>query len=252
MRFTLHLYARPSSILVSCKKAFKKSAQKDIGTVFNYYYNMQVKKFGNTTLMRFNNSFKRYIRSEWDNLSATKKRLYYAMFFEQHNLSPSELTSYELARCLEIEKPAASEYLMFRNRFKSKFDRLWRQNSEVNMKLIFQSGSIANNYHEFSPGRAKRSIQHIDPNRDYILRFKEMCKECRRIWNTKVGEEEKKTIHEHWLNAQQEFKNTLDIEIEVIKLNLEKLANAKRVGKSQAVSDHGNAMTLLMMKTSNG
>ncbi|KAL3228536.1 Uncharacterized protein RNJ44_02481 [Nakaseomyces bracarensis] len=227
MRPSRILAAGLSEAIFCSKKVFERTLQQGVGTVFGYYYNIQVGKLGNTESLKYNNTFRRFVRHEWENMSITKRRLYSAMFFQYNGLRPDHMGSYELAKCLGVETPAASEYLLFRNRFKAKFDLLWEKDPNVDLSQVFDSNLLqAKNLRVRlkSSRRSWRNAKILEgkTNPNYLQRFKEMCKECRRIWRTEVTDNEKQLVRAQWEQDQAKFKSAIQEEITSIMTNMER------------------------------
>lgn len=227
MRPTGVLAAALSRTIFRSRKVFERTLQQNIGTVFGYYYKIQVNKLGNTESLKYNNTFRRFVRHEWENMSVTKKRLYSAMFFQNNGIQPNQMGHFELARCLGMQTPAASEYLLFRNRFKMKFDQLWEKDPNVDLSQVFNRNLIQTKNLRVvlrSEKRHRRNTKLLEGknNKDYLQRFKEMCKECRRIWRSEVTDQEKEVVKAQWELTQTEFKNLIQEEINSIMINMER------------------------------
>ncbi|GCF01307.1 hypothetical protein ZYGM_001127 [Zygosaccharomyces mellis] len=222
MRGTNSLRASLSSTIFTTRRSFERQLDTSPTTAFHYYCQLQHSQRVNTDLQ-----WKKFMRREWELLSLTKKRLYYAFYFHFKGVDHKGLNKFELAKFLEIPTPAASEYMMFRNTFKYKFDNAWLENSKKlnnlnNKGRLVKRSSITGGH---------RLTVHIPLNRDklqseatnYTKRYQQMCRECRRVWNEKVTVEQKLVIREKWEQEKQAFNDSMHTEIDALKINLTKL-----------------------------
>ncbi|SCU87880.1 LAFA_0E09406g1_1 [Lachancea sp. 'fantastica'] len=222
MRLNLTLHANVSRTSFVNRKSFEKLDTMPT-TVFQYYFQLQVKDLHihspETELIHWvsrNSSFKRFKRKEWESLSLSKRRIYNALYFHFTGLNYRTLGHEEVARRLEIPIPPISEYLLFRNKFKSKFDLLWEEQRNRDLlkrtpKLILRSkssGAVK------SPRFSAACSIESDP--DLTIRFHDMCRECRRTWREKVSSLQKAEIGEKLREQRRSFRKLMDKEIEVL------------------------------------
>ncbi|SCU85407.1 LADA_0D07316g1_1 [Lachancea dasiensis] len=192
-------------------------------TVFQYFYQLQLKELrhGSSScdigsLFNKNSSFRRYKRKEWELLSMSKKRLYHALYFHFTKINYRTLSHEELAKRLEIPIPAASEYLLFRNQFKSRFDQVWEErkrekSSACLQKAHFRTGSLG-------LIRVSRRISRNldDAEADLTRRFQDMCRECRRTWRDMVDDEQRAKIADKLGEERKNFEAIMKNEIQVL------------------------------------
>lgn len=225
MRVSLVLRAQLSHAFYGSKGSFERELNSLPTTAFQYYYSSKLKElrkysdqFMRTDVLscgQQSNTFRRYIRKEWDLLSTSKKRLYYAFFFHFTKTDYRDLNKYELARILEIPTPAISEYMLFRNKFKNKYDTLWfQERKERPRKRILMAGRIVS-----ISCRSSQKEDHLNLTK----RFQKMCRECRQVWNKKISDEQKDEIRNKWEIQKQQFDLQLTRELEALAGNLSKL-----------------------------
>ncbi|SCV02972.1 LAME_0H06678g1_1 [Lachancea meyersii CBS 8951] len=192
-------------------------------TVFQYYYQLQVKNLHFNVpeadlicWINRNSSFRRYKRKEWESLSLSKKRIYHALYFHFTGLSYRTIGHEELARKLEYPIPAASDYLLFRNGFKAKFDLLWEEQQKHDVmkrtpKLMLRSGSSGLvKKTRFLAAKAGKT------DSDLTRRFHDMCRECRRIWREEVDNIQRTEIAEKLREERRFFEKLMSKEIEIL------------------------------------
>lgn len=119
MKATLLLKAQLSPVSYTTKKSFQRQLNRTPYTAFQYFFQLEVQKLHNVSKyediinhVRGNSNFKRFARNEWDSMSLTKKRLYYASFCQSMDIDILNVSKIELAKRLEIPIPAMSEYLI--------------------------------------------------------------------------------------------------------------------------------------------
>ena len=242
MRITNILRAQLCESVYNTKKSFQKQLKRMPSTIFQYYYQLQIKQlhksYGSNTeyILDFaqqNTHFKRYIRDEWDTLSMTKKRLYNALYFHFSQVDYRSINKFELARIMEIPTPAFSEYMLFRNKFKKQYEKIWKEN-QINpepISLIVKSSNIqkiiSRRHHcqssklTVKEQNASKGLKEII---DFTKRFQEMCKECKHVWNVQVTEEQKSEVRSKWEQQVLEFEELMDREVELLVSNLKKLS----------------------------
>ncbi|QLQ79677.1 hypothetical protein HG537_0C03250 [Torulaspora globosa] len=223
MRASYVLKAQLSRIFYGSQGSFERQLNNLPTTAFQYYYWCKLKElckyskdFMNEDLIscgQQSNTFRRYIRKEWDLLSASKKRLYYAFFFHFTKIDYRSLKKCELARILEIPTPAISEYMLFRNKFKHKYDTIW-----------FQEGKDRSKKRSIMAGHAiSISIHEKESSLNLTKRFQKMCRECRYVWNKKISDDQKDEIRIKWELQKQQFDLQLARELEALSFNLNRL-----------------------------
>lgn len=221
-----------SSTIFTTRKSFERQLDSSSTTAFHYYCQLQHDPRNNNDLQ-----WKRFMRREWEMLSITRKRLYYAFYFHFKGIDYKNLNKFELAKFLEIPTPATSEYMMFRNVFKFKFDNAWLETLKKlgelkNKGKLVKKASIT--------GGHRLTVNYVPFNRNqlekeatnYTKRYQQMCKECRRVWNEKVTTEQRSIIREKWENEKQEFDEIIRNEIGALKINLNML---NRLGTSAEI-----------------
>lgn len=219
MRCTSIIRASLSSTIFTTRKSFERQLDNSPTTAFHYYCQLQYDSRVNDDLQ-----WKKFIRREWEMLSHTKKRLYCAFYFHFKGIDYKSLNKFELAKFLEIPTPATSEYMMFRNLFKFKFDNAWLEN----VKKLKDSNGMGQLVKRSPIAGGHRLTIYIPLNRDrlrmeatnYTKRYQQMCRECRRVWNEKVTVEQRSVIRKKWEQQKREFKDHIDNEIEALKMNL--------------------------------
>ncbi|EJS41717.1 YOR114W [Saccharomyces arboricola H-6] len=257
MKVTLLLKAQLSSVSYTTRKSFQKQLDRSPYTAFQYFFQLEVQKLHNvskyddiTSYVRGNSNFKRFTRNEWDNMSLTKKRLYYASFCQSMNIDIWSVSKIELAKRLEIPIPAMSEYLFFRNKFKLKFDSHWSSLEHNNYRNPSRPSTMRKNgaAETYPRNRTITSVSKIKPRKrlvamkrisrsedftndhsheaqkhfdDYMKRFQQMCKECRYAWNEKVGCDQKLEIRKKLHLCRSKFEEMMDNEIQVLQKNME-------------------------------
>ncbi|CAI4051583.1 hypothetical protein SKDZ_15G2610 [Saccharomyces kudriavzevii ZP591] len=257
MKVTLLLKAQLSPVSYTTKKSFQRQLDHLPSTAFQYFFQLEVQKLHNVSkykdiinYVRGNSNFKRFTRNEWDNMSLTKKRLYYASFCQSMNIDIWNVSKVELAKRLEIRIPAMSEYLFFRNKFKVKFDSHWSSLERKDYRSISKSSVTRKNgaTEIYSKNRAIASVSKIKPRKrlvamkrisrldnlandhpndaqehlyDYMKRFQQMCKECRYAWNEKVDYDQKLEIREKLQLWKSKFEEMMDNEIQILQKNME-------------------------------
>ncbi|QLL32802.1 hypothetical protein HG536_0D03240 [Torulaspora globosa] len=226
MRASYVLGAQLSKIFYGSKGSFKRQLNNLPTTAFQYYYWSKLKElckysegFVDSDLLscgQQSNTFRRYIRKEWDLLSASKKRLYYAFFFHFTKIDYKALKKYELARILEIPTPAISEYMLFRNKFKHKYDTICFQERKERLKKrsIMAGHAISISI---------RNSHEKESRLNLTKRFQKMCRECRLVWNKKISNEQKDEIRTKWELEKQQFDLQLARELEALSFNLNRL-----------------------------
>lgn len=244
--------AQLSQIVYSTKKSFKKQLDSLPATAFDYYYQSRIKELQQNSCNLLSNdflsgsqqntAFKRHIRKEWESLSNTKRRLYYAFFFHFTKINHKVLNRYELAKVMEIPTPATSEYMLFRSKFKYKFDRIWQEENMKNKRktgIILRHNAIGSGHRIIISGKVKdlnsTSNSGEEELTNLIERFQKMCRECRHVWNEKVTDEQKFEIKNKWEDQKHQFDLKLDQETEILEYNLKKLIQVKLGPKSLLV-----------------
>ena len=93
MKVTLLLKAQLSPVSYTTKKSFQRQLNRTPYTAFQYFFQLEVQKLHNvskyediTNYLKGNSNFKRFRRNEWDSMSLTKKRLYYASFCQSMSI----------------------------------------------------------------------------------------------------------------------------------------------------------------------
>lgn len=247
------LKARFSQEVYLTKRSFEKQLDNLPNTAFQYYYQTKIKELQEKSSIgrlndtfgfaQQNSAFRRYIRKEWELLSITKRRLYYAFFFHFTGINYRSLNNYELARVMEIPTPAISEYMLFRNKFKNKFDNIWHEENlgiKRNKNAILRrnssypligliSSTTNNQITELS--KAEEEVEMTNLTR----RFREMCRECRNVWSTHISEERKREIRDKWEEQKYEFELQLQHETKILDNNLKKVLKAKFRRKSLCI-----------------
>lgn len=244
--------AQLSQVVYTTKKSFQKQLDSIPATAFDYYYQSKIKELQQSSCNLLSNdflsasqqntAFKRHIRKEWELLSNTKRRLYYAFFFHFTKINHKVLNKYELAKVMEIPTPATSEYMLFRNKFKYKFDRIW-QEEDMKIKrksgIILRHNTIGGGHRITISGKVKdinsTSYSGEEELTNLIIRFQKMCRECRHVWNEKVTDEQKCEIRNKWEDQKHQFDLKLDQETEILEYNLKKLMQVKLGPKSLSV-----------------
>ncbi|KAM3162779.1 hypothetical protein ACU8KH_03041 [Lachancea thermotolerans] len=223
MRISLSLNAFISPISVASRKSFEK-LDKTPSTVFQYYYQLQLKSLNRSGLPADilepvntgHNSLRRYVRKEWESLSMSKKRVYHALYFHFIKLNYKELAPEEFAKRLELPIPISSEYLLFRNKFKLEFDRIWKEQCKKDhhgrsRRIYLRTGSS-------NLLKASRTIKGTESGFDYdsTRQFQEMCRQCRKVWREKVTSDQKAQMVEILQKNRQEFKLKLEQEVKIL------------------------------------
>lgn len=228
------LGAQLSQAVYVSKRSFEKELDSLPTTAFQYYYHSKIKElqsgsndFHNTDILscgQHNNAFRRFIRKEWNSLSTTKKRLYYAFFFHFTGVDHTSLNKYELARILEIQTPAISDYMLFRNKFKYKFDNVWYQEREQRSRkrrMVLKHNPIGFGH---TITISSRISVHGEESFSLTAKFQKMCRECRHTWNQKITEEQKLEIRNIWEEQKRQFDTILATEREALGNNLNRLS----------------------------
>ncbi|GAV52694.1 hypothetical protein ZYGR_0AG06850 [Zygosaccharomyces rouxii] len=222
MRCTYSLRASLSSTVFTTKKSFERQLDTSPTTAFHYYCQLQHDSKINNELQ-----WKKFMRREWELLSLTRKRLYYAFYFHFKGIDYKSLNNFELAKFLEIPTPAASEYMMFRNIFKFKFDNAWLDNlkklNDLNHKGRLVKKSPITGGHRLTVFIPLNQDQLQSEATNYTKRYQQMCRECRRVWNEKVTMEQKLIIREKWEQEKQVFNENIRDELDALKINLNRL-----------------------------
>lgn len=239
------LRAQLSQTVYHTKKAFDKRLDSVPTTAFHYYYQTKIKEMqtysgpsssrDQLNFAHYNNGFKRYIRKEWSLLSGTRRRLYYAFFFHFTKIDHTTLNECELARIMEISTPAISEYMLFRNKYKSKFDTIWsEQEATVQSKKTpgtRRNAKISDESMKVTLSNTQRDhllSLSVDNTRDDIKnltkRFREMCRECRTAWETCISDGRKLEIKKKWQEQKRRFELQLQYERRILDYNLNKLS----------------------------
>lgn len=222
MRCTSSMRASLSASVYLTRRAFEKQLNTSPTTAFHYYCQLDHRKH--------DPQLKRYMRREWEMLSITKKRLYYAFYFHFKNVNYKKMNKFELAKFLEIPTPATSEYMLFRNTFKCKFEIAWienirRQRIAGRGQLIKQS-AIAGG-HRLSVYTQQDYRQLKEEATNYASRYRQMCKECRRVWTEKVTLKQKIMIRRKWEEQRQIFEERIVQELEALEANLNRLTQVE-------------------------
>ncbi|SCU95849.1 LANO_0E11606g1_1 [Lachancea nothofagi CBS 11611] len=222
MRPNLVVNASVSRTTFTSRRSFEKLDTMP-STVFQYYFQLQLKELHHnspqseiTDFVNKNNSFKRYKRKEWDSLSLTKKRVYHALYFHFTKVNYRRLGHEELARRLELQVPAASEYLLFRNRFKARFDAAWeeqRKNDRTGRSHKIQLRSGTSGSLKVSRIFAMRPAE-LEFNS--TRRFQDMCRECRRAWREGVDDDQRAEIATKLSVERQKFENSVKRELDIL------------------------------------
>ncbi|CAI4064198.1 hypothetical protein N7582_002609 [Saccharomyces uvarum] len=259
MKVTLLLKAHLSPVSYTTKKSFQRQLDRSPYTAFQYFFQLEVQKLHNvskyediTNYLKGNSNFKRFRRNEWDSMSLTKKRLYYASFCQSMSIDVWNVSKVELAKRLEIPIPAMSEYLFFRNKFKLKFDSHWSALEPNNYKNHSRPSTARKNVTEaYSRSRTITSVNKMQPRKrlvtmkriscsenfsnnqsddaqkhlyDYMKRFQLMCKECRYAWNEKVDYDQKLEIRKKLQLWRLKFEEMMDNEIQILQNNMETMS----------------------------
>lgn len=233
MRGSSALRAQLSSAVYTSKRSFEKDLDSLPTTAFQYYYHSKVKELRDNSDESYaseilnsgqqNIAFRRFVRKEWDLLSTTKRRLYYAFFFHFTGVDHNTLNKYELAKVLEIQTPATSDYMLFRNKFKYKFDHLWYQEREQRSR----TRSIVLKHNPIGYGHKITISSRIgvsdEESYSSIRRFQKMCRECRHTWNQDITAEQKLDIRSKWEEQKRQFNAILAIERKALAYNLSRL-----------------------------
>lgn len=216
MRSSSVLGAQLSYAVYGSKGSFERELNSVPATVFQYYYRSKLKELVPWSSGLESNAFRRHIRKEWDLLSTSRKRLYYAFFFHFTKTDYRSLNKYELARILEIPTPAISEYMLFRNNFKNKYDDMGLQERKMRPgKRNTVVGRLVMISH--------RTAIQDDERLNLTKRFQKMCRECRYVWNKKISAEQKEDIRSKWEDQKNEFELSLTRELEALSSNLSRL-----------------------------
>ncbi|GAV47681.1 hypothetical protein ZYGR_0H05270 [Zygosaccharomyces rouxii] len=222
MRCTYSLRASLSSTVFTTRKSFERQLDNSPTTAFHYYCQLQHDPRINNDLQ-----WKKFMRREWEMLSHTRKRLYCAFYFHFKGIDYKSLNKFELAKFLELPTPATSEYMMFRNIFKSKFDNAWLENlrklNDVNNKGRLVKRSPITGGHRLTVYVPLNRNQLQFEATNYTKRYQQMCRECRHVWNEKVTIEQKSLIREKWEQEKQAFNDNIHNEIDALKINLNRL-----------------------------
>lgn len=257
MKATLLLKAQLSPVSYTTKKSFQRQLNRTPYTAFQYFFQLEVQKLHNVSkyediinYVRGNSNFKRFARNEWDTMSLTKKRLYYASFCQSMDIDILNVSKIELAKRLEIPIPAMSEYLLFRNKFKVKFDSHCSSLERKDRKSVPRP-SITRKVATTeicSKSRSNTPLGKINPRKrlvalkrisrsentaknhsheaqnylyDYMKRFQQMCKECRYAWNEKVDYDQKLEIRKKLQVWRAKFEEVMDNEIQILQKNMD-------------------------------
>lgn len=260
MKVTLLLKAQLSPVSYTTKKSFQRQLNRTPYTAFQYFFQLEVQKLHNVSKyediinhVRGNSNFKRFARNEWDSMSLTKKRLYYASFCQSMNIDVRNVSKVELAKRLEIPIPAMSEYLLFRNKFKVKFDSHCSSLERKDRKSIPRSSITRRTATTdiCSKNRSNTSVSKIKPRKrlvamkrisrseniteshsreaqnylyDYMKRFQQMCKECRYAWNEKVDYDQKLEIRKKLQLWRSKFEEMMDNEVQILQKNMDTMS----------------------------
>lgn len=238
MRASYVLRAQLSRTFYGSQGSFEKQLNNLPTTAFQYYYWSKLKELckysedlvnsDRLSCGQQSNTFRRYIRKEWDLLSASKKRLYYAFFFHFTKIDYRALKKYELARILEIPTPAISEYMLFRNNFKHKYDAIWYQErKERPKKRSIMAGHLIS--------LSIRNSHEKESRLNLTKRFQKMCRECRYVWNKKISNEQKDEIRTKWELQKQQFDLQLARELEALSFNLNRLLKMNLGARAQSL-----------------
>lgn len=221
MRPTPYFTAQLSILNITSRRSFDK-LDRTPSTVFQYYYRLQIKQLhkysqyiDSLESMNQNNPFRRQVRKEWDALSLSKKRVYHALYFHFLKLDFRKLSQEELAKRLEIPVPTSSEYLLFRNKFKSKFDYMWEK--QYTGRLEIEVKVRSDTFGKFKITRyATKKKEDLDSITNFTERFQKMCRECKRIWKEKVSEEQKDEIRSKLRENRKKFELQMEKEVEAL------------------------------------
>ncbi|EDO16239.1 hypothetical protein Kpol_505p16 [Vanderwaltozyma polyspora DSM 70294] len=247
MKISLSLKAQLNDSIIFSQKSYLKPKLRIPSTAFQFYYQVQMHDLLRNSystkqeILSFvdkNTHFRRFIRDEWNTLSTTRRRLYAALYFHVLKIDYSNLNEIELAKIMEIPTPAISPYMLFRSKYKEKFDLAWREEnskSEITMKnkTLKPMKSRSNNNKIFFKRTVSSSIKlekgnnqstsNIKPIIDFARRFDKMCKECKQVWNNDISNEQKLQVRNKWETQKIEFKRMIDKEIEYLKSTIDKI-----------------------------
>lgn len=187
-----------SPVSFSTKQSFLTKISQQPRSTFHYFYILHMKQMqiSNPDQSVKNSSFKIFIRRQWDQLSIAKKRLYRAMYCYSSNIDYQNMSKYQLAHKLNIKTPPVSEYLYFRNEYKKKNDQT-RPNTQI----------TSFNVVKYNVWKIKRKVSNtqICNTKEYT----QMCRECKRIWNKDLNEQQRAIVREKWEKLHHDFENTL-------------------------------------------
>lgn len=239
------LKAQLSQVVYLSKKSFERELNSLPHTAFQYYYYSKIKELRNSSSDPYttdilgcrqqNNAFRRFIRREWNLLSASKKRLYYAFFFHFTGTDHNTLNKYELARVLEIQTPAISDYMLFRNKFKYKFDNVWRQETEQRSrkkKVVLKRNTIGGG-HAITISGGSNVLN--GESHSLTKRFQKMCRECRRTWNQRISDEQRLEIRHKWEDEKRHFETIVAAERAALETNLSRLSKMNLDSKTRSL-----------------
>ncbi|CAI4036418.1 hypothetical protein SMKI_15G2620 [Saccharomyces mikatae IFO 1815] len=276
MKVTLLLKAQLSPVSYTTKKSFQRQLNRSPFTAFQYFFQLEVQKLHNVSkyediinYARGNTNFKRFKRNEWDSMSLTKKRLYYASFCQSMNIDIWKVSKVELAKRLEIPIPVMSEYLLFRNKFKVKFDSRWSSLESKAYKNVSRPPTRKTVVTEVcSKNRTITSVNKIKPRKrlvamkriprsenfaknhsheaqenlyDYMKRFQQMCKECRYAWNEKVDCDQKLEIREKLQLWRSKFEKMMDNEIQILQKNMDIMSKFNPRSEAYFTANHDSS-----------
>ncbi|CEP61862.1 mitochondrial HMG-box protein CIM1 LALA0_S04e02388g [Lachancea lanzarotensis] len=222
MRINCTLHANVSRTAFANRKSFERLDTMPT-TVFQYYFQLQVKDLHvysrDADLIPWinrNSSFKRYKRKEWDSLSMSKRRIYNALYFRFTGLDYRTLGHEEVARRLEIPIPPISDYLLFRNSFKSQFDPLWDEQRKRDLLIRSPKMILRSRFSGVVKSPRFSATYSRESDSDLTKRFQDMCRECRRTWLEKVDSMQKAEIGEKLREQRESFRALMEKEIKVL------------------------------------
>ncbi|SJM86525.1 uncharacterized protein ZBIST_2904 [Zygosaccharomyces bailii] len=223
MRCTNVIRASLSPNVYLTRRAFDKQLNTLPSTAFHYYCQLQVDH-----LTEPDPQLKRHIRREWDLLSVTKKRLYYAFYFHFKGINHRKMNKFEFAKFLEIPTPASSEYMLFRNTFKYKFEMAWIDNLKrqrtTGRGQVIKHATITGG-HRLTVYAQLNNLRLQQEAMDYTSRYQQMCRECRRVWKEKVSLKQRIVIRDKWEEQKQIFEERIRNEIDALEINLNRLTH---------------------------
>ncbi|CDO96433.1 unnamed protein product [Kluyveromyces dobzhanskii CBS 2104] len=210
---TLSLSARLSVLQVSNKKSFKLLDQRPMD-VFQYYMQLQIDRLNiyvDSKDYRRHIPLVKRIRTEWESLSMTKRRVYHALFFKFNKLDLNKLANEELARYLAMPCPITSAYLLFRSKYKLQFNQLWEQ-KYMKSQATWSQGPTYLERHTPSLKITRHSNFKLDYMLNAHLRYQEMCKSCKKVWKDQVTDEQKQLLYNKVKSSKMEFNAQMQTE----------------------------------------